>query len=84
MKPEKLYRSLAKKRLSPPPPLVSQDGFCEFYQRSAAADHNPSVKTALYAAAGVGLAGLTFLAARKMSTYVLHVLFHVVLSSGNP
>lgn len=51
----------------------------EFYRNAAAADHNPSVKTALYAAAGVGLAGLTFLAARKVSTYI-QVVFQVLLS----
>lgn len=59
--------------------LPLQDGFVEFYRQAAATDHNQSVKTALYAAAGVGLAGLTFLAARKVSTYI-QVVFQVLLS----
>lgn len=63
-------------------PFLFQEGFCKFYRSASAAEQNSSMKTALYAAAGVGLAGLAFVAARKMSTDVLNVLIHVLLSFG--
>lgn len=39
-------------------------GFCEFSCHSSKVDQDSSMKTALFAAAGVGLAGLTFLLVR--------------------
>ncbi|XP_075888304.1 anti-apoptotic protein NR13-like [Nelusetta ayraudi] len=55
------------------------DGFCKFYLHSFYANNTLLVKTALYTTIGMGLACLTFLAGRKMFTYVLHVF----LSLGN-
>ncbi|XP_066541376.1 bcl-2-like protein 10 isoform X2 [Hoplias malabaricus] len=40
------------------------EGFCKFVQRAESNSHESSMKTALFAAAGVGLAGLTFLLVR--------------------
>ncbi|KAI5611368.1 guanine nucleotide-binding protein subunit beta-5b [Silurus asotus] len=40
------------------------DGFCKFFRSTGHVSHESSMKTALFAAAGVGLAGLTFLLAR--------------------
>ncbi|GAA6071300.1 bcl-2-like protein 10, partial [Tachysurus ichikawai] len=40
------------------------DGFCKFFRSSSQVGQDSSMKTALFAAAGVGLAGLTFLLAR--------------------
>ncbi|XP_062860511.1 bcl-2-like protein 10 [Trichomycterus rosablanca] len=40
------------------------EGFCKFFRSAGHVSHESSMKTALFAAAGVGLAGLTFLLAR--------------------
>ncbi|KAM9481810.1 bcl-2-like protein 10 isoform 2-T2 [Clarias gariepinus] len=40
------------------------DGFCKFFASSGHVSQDSSMKTALFAAAGVGLAGLTFLLVR--------------------
>ncbi|KAK3570338.1 hypothetical protein QTP86_017280 [Hemibagrus guttatus] len=40
------------------------DGFCEFFRSSSQTAQESSMKTALFAAAGVGIAGLTFLLVR--------------------
>lgn len=43
---------------------LSQEGFSKFSRASREASLDSSMKTALFAAAGVGLAGLTFLLVR--------------------
>ncbi|XP_051580748.1 anti-apoptotic protein NR13-like [Myxocyprinus asiaticus] len=40
------------------------EGFCRFFQNARLLNQESSMKTALFAAAGVGLAGLTFLLVR--------------------
>ncbi|XP_058243436.1 bcl-2-like protein 10 [Hemibagrus wyckioides] len=40
------------------------DGFCQFFHSSSQVPQESSMKTALFAAAGVGIAGLTFLLVR--------------------
>lgn len=44
-----------------------QEGFCEFSRRATVASQDSSMKKALFAAAGVGLAGLTFLLVRQQA-----------------
>lgn len=44
-----------------------QEGFCKFFRSSTDVNQDSSMKTALFAAAGVGLAGLTFLLVRWSS-----------------
>ena len=41
-----------------------QEGFCKFSRSAREVSQESSMKTALFAAAGVGLAGLTFLLVR--------------------
>ncbi|XP_048886956.1 bcl-2-like protein 10 isoform X1 [Brienomyrus brachyistius] len=40
------------------------DGFCKFFHSSRGQNHESAMKTALFAAAGVGIAGITFLFVR--------------------
>lgn len=44
--------------------FLVQDGFCRFFSSTDHVSYDSSMKTALFAAAGVGLAGLTFLLVR--------------------
>lgn len=44
--------------------FLSQEGFCKYSFAAREVNHDSSMKTALFAAAGVGLAGLTFLLVR--------------------